>query len=261
VAAPESVFVTGAARGIGLAIVRRFAAAGYGIGAVDVDEAGLGALKDESAQHGWSVWTSVMDVTDVEAWRRALREFGVTTGGRLDILVNNAGLLASGDFVDIPPARHKQQVDVNVTGMMFGCHAAFEYLRDTPGARVLNMCSASAIYGQPELASYSATKFAVRGLTEALEIEWRPHDIAVMALWPLFVDTAMLTGVKTGSTESLGINLTADDVADAAWRALHRRSALPKVHFPVGTQTKFVYHLSQWSPAWARRLVNKRIAH
>jgi hypothetical protein len=67
--------------------------------------------------------------------------------------------------------------------------------------------------------------------------------------------------VKTGSTESLGINLTVDDVADAAWRALHRRSALPKVHFPVGTQTKFVYHLSQWSPAWARRLVNKRIAH
>jgi hypothetical protein len=67
--------------------------------------------------------------------------------------------------------------------------------------------------------------------------------------------------VKTGSTESLGINLTTDDVAEAAWRALHRRSPWPKVHFPVGTQTKFVYHLSALSPAWATRLVNKRIAH
>ncbi len=260
-AAPESLFVTGAARGIGLAIVRRFAGAGYAVGAVDVDEAGIGALKDEAAQHGWSVWTSVMDVTDIDAWQRALREFVATTGGRLDILVNNAGLLASGQFVDIPPARHKQQVDVNVTGVMLGCHAAFEYLRDTAGARVLNMCSASAIYGQAELASYSATKFAVRGLTEALEIEWRPHDIAVMALWPLFVDTALLTGVHTGTTESLGIHLVPDDVADAAWRALHRKSPMPKVHHPVGGQTKVAYHLAQLSPAWVTRFVNKRMAH
>ena len=258
-AAPVTNTDSGAARGIGLAIVRRFAAAGYTVGAVDVDEAGLAALKDEAAQQ--ALWTSVMDVTDIDAWQRALRDFVATTGGRLDILVNNAGLLASGNFVDIPAARHKQLVDVNVTGVMFGCHAAFEYLRDTAGARVLNMCSASAIYGQAELASYSATKFAVRGLTEALEIEWRPHDIAVMALWPLFVDTAMLAGVKTGSTESLGINLTVDDVADAAWRALHRKSRLPKVHFPVGRQTKFVYHLAQLSPAWATRFVNERMAH
>jgi NAD(P)-dependent dehydrogenase (short-subunit alcohol dehydrogenase family) len=256
-AATESVFVTGAARGIGLAIARRFAAAGYNVGAVDVDEAGLATLKDQAAVQ----WTSVMDVTDLTAWQGALRDFVATTGGRLDILVNNAGLLASGDFVDIPAARHRQLVDVNVTGVIFGCHAAFEYLRDTAGARVLNMCSASAIYGQAELASYSATKFAVRGLTEALEIEWGRHDIAVMALWPLFVDTEMLAGVKTGSTESLGINLTVDDVADAAWRALHRKSRLPKVHFPVGRQTKFVYHLAQLSPAWATRFVNQRMAH
>ena len=261
VTAPESLFVTGAARGIGLAIVRKFAAAGYSVGAVDVDEAGLATLKDEAAHHGWSVWTSVMDVTDIGAWQRALSEFVATADGRLDILVNNAGLLASGEFADIPAARHKQQVDVNVTGVMFGCHAAFGYLRDTAGARVLNMCSASAIYGQAELASYSATKFAVRGLTEALEIEWRTHDIAVMALWPLFVDTALLAGVKTGSTESLGVHLTVDDVADAAWRALHRRSRLPKVHVPVGGQTKFAYYLSQLSPVWATRLVNKRLAH
>lgn len=260
-AAPESVFVTGAARGIGLAIARRFAEAGYAVGAVDVDPAGLADLEGLAAQHGWSIWTSVMDVTDIEAWRHALSQFAATTGGRLDILVNNAGVLAAGEFVDIPAVLHKQQVDVNVTGVTFGCHAAFEYLRDTPGARVLNLCSASAIYGQAELASYSATKFAVRGLTEALEIEWRPHDIAVMALWPLFVDTAMLAGVRTGSTESLGINLIPDDVADAAWRALHRRSPLPKVHFPVGTQTKFMYYLSALSPAWATRFVNKRIAH
>ncbi|MDT5012013.1 MAG: hypothetical protein QOH57_3630 [Mycobacterium sp.] len=255
----EKVFITGAGRGIGLALVRRFAAAGCSVGAVDVEQAGLTALKDEASRHGWSVQTSVMDVTDIDAWTRALSEF-VGEPGKLDVLVNNAGVLAAGEFADIPPARHRQQVDVNVTGVMFGCHAAFEYLRDTGGARVLNMCSASAIYGQAELASYSATKFAVRGLTEALELEWRSHGITVMALWPLFVDTAMLAGVQTGSTESLGIRLTVDDVADAAWRALHRKSPITKVHFPVGRQAKVAYHLAQVAPAWATRIVNKRMA-
>ncbi|MDT5092863.1 MAG: hypothetical protein QOH60_2226 [Mycobacterium sp.] len=258
-APPETVFITGAARGIGLALVRRFAAAGCSVGAVDVAESGLASLNSEAAQRGWSVRTSVMDVTDIDAWSEVLHEF-VSQTGKLDVLVNNAGVLAAGQFAEIPPARHRQLVDVNVTGVMFGCHAAFPYLRDTPGARVLNMCSASAIYGQAELASYSATKFAVRGLTEALEVEWQPHDIAVLALWPLFVDTELLTGVVTGTTESLGIRLTPDDVADAAWRSLHRKSRVPKVHFPVGSQTRVAYHLAQVSPAWATRMVNKRMA-
>lgn len=259
--ATESVFITGAGRGIGLAIARRFADAGYAVGATDIDESGLAALKREAAKRDWSVWTSVMDVTDIDSWRISLRDFVDAAGGRLDILVNNAGLLASGEFVDISAHRHKQQVDVNVTGVMFGCHAAFEFLRDTAGARVLNLCSASAIYGQAELASYSATKFAVRGLTEALDLEWRRHDIAVRALWPLFVDTAMLAGVQTGTTESLGIHLTPDDVADSAWLALQRKSRIPKVHFPVGRQTKFAYYLSQLSPSWMTRAVNQRMAH
>lgn len=256
----ESVFITGASRGIGSVIAHRFASAGYAVGAVDVEETGLAALKTEASQKGWSVWTAPMDVTVYDDWRSTLRAFVDAHDRRLDILVNNAGLLASGPFVDIPAGRHKQIIDVNVTGVIYGCHAGFPHLRDTPGARMLNMCSASAIYGQPELASYSASKFAVRGLTEALELEWRRHDIAVMALWPLYVDTALLTGVDIGTTRSLGVNLTPDNVADAAWNALHRRSSTPKVHFPVGRQTKAAYYLSQMSPPWLTRLTNKRMA-
>jgi NAD(P)-dependent dehydrogenase (short-subunit alcohol dehydrogenase family) len=256
-----SLFVTGAGRGIGLAIARRFADGGYTVGAVDVDEAGLAVLKAEAADKNWSVWTTPMDVTDFGAWQATLRAFSESAGGRLDVLVNNAGVLSSGAFVDIPADRHKQIVDVNVTGVLFGCLAAFPYLRDTPGARVLNLCSASAIYGQPELASYSATKFAVRGLTEALELEWQRHDIAVRALWPLFVDTAMVAGMQIGSVESLGVHLSAEDIAESAWQAAHRRSRLPKVHFPVGGQTKLLYRFSQFSPAWLTRLANKRMTH
>jgi NAD(P)-dependent dehydrogenase (short-subunit alcohol dehydrogenase family) len=257
----ESVFITGAGRGIGMAIARRFAEGGYTVGAVDVDEVGLADLKNKAAEHNWPVWTAPMDVTDIEAWQATLPSFVESCGGRLDVLVNNAGVLAAGAFVDIPASRHKQIVDVNVTGVLYGCLAAFEHLRDTPGARVLNLCSASAIYGQAELASYSASKFAVRGLTEGLDLEWARHDISVRALWPLFVDTALIAGVTTGTTESLGVNLTPDDVADAAWHAAHRRSPIPKVHFPVGAQTKTMYHAARFSPAWLTRLFNKRMSH
>jgi NAD(P)-dependent dehydrogenase (short-subunit alcohol dehydrogenase family) len=257
---PDSVFITGAGRGIGLAIARRFANGGYTVGAVDIDEVALAALKSEAAENKWPVWTSQMDVTDIAAWQKTLPAFVDSCGGHLNVLVNNAGVLASGDFAEILAARHKQIVDVNVNGVLFGCLAAFDYLRDTPGARVLNLCSASAIYGQPGLASYSATKFAVRGLTEALELEWQRHDISVRALWPLFVDTAMVAGMDIKSVESLGVHLTADDVADAAWHAVHRHSPIPKVHYPVGARTRALYRIAQFSPAWLTRLANKRMA-
>lgn len=256
----DSVFVTGAASGIGLEIVRRFARAGYAVGAVDIDEAGLAELKSEAVENDWSIWTSQMDVTEIAEWHDALDEFVSVADGRLDVLVNNAGILAAGRFVDIEPSRHKQIIDVNVTGVLLGCHAAFEYLRHTPGARVLNLCSASAIYGQPDLASYSASKFAVRGLTEALELEWERYDISVIALWPLFVDTAMVVGMDIGTVDSLGVRLTAAQVAEAAWQAVHRKSPIRKVHHPVGYQASFLFHLARFSPAWLNRLANKLLA-
>lgn len=252
-----SVFVTGAAAGIGRAAALLFARNGYRVGAVDVDEAGLADLGAEARRAGiTTVETGVLDVTDTDGWRRALA--GFCTDGRLDILVNNAGLLSSGPFEDTPAARHRTLVDVNVTGVVLGCHAAFEYLRDTPGAQVVNLCSASALYGQPDLATYSATKFAVRGLTEALELEWARHDIRVTALWPLFVGTGMVEGMDIGARRSLGVRLTADDVARAIYDAT-RPGSRARVHRPVGWQATILSTLSQVSPAWANRLVNKRL--
>lgn len=252
-----NVFVTGAASGIGRATALLFARHGYRVGAVDIDETGLADLVAEAERTGIAtIETGLLDVTDADAWVRALS--GFCADGRLDILVNNAGLLSSGPFEETPAARHRQIVDVNVGGVVLGCHAAFGYLRATPGAQVVNLCSASALYGQPDLATYSATKFAVRGLTESLELEWARHDIRVSAVWPLFVDTHMVEGMDIGARRSLGVQLTSDDVARAIYDATRpgRRS---RVHRPVGRQATILAALSQVSPGWANRLVNKRL--
>lgn len=246
-----SVFVTGAASGIGRATALHFARHGYRVGAFDVDASGLRSLAAEQPD----IVTDVLDVTDADAWVRALSEF--CADGRLDILVNNAGILASGPFEDTPAEQHRRIVDVNVTGTVLGCHSAFEYLRRTPGAQVVNLCSASAIYGQRDLATYSASKFAVRGLTEALELEWERHDIRVQALWPLFVETAMTQNVDAGSIRRLGIHLTADNVAAALYDATRPGRSWGRVHRAVGWQATAFAAAAQCSPARLNRLVNR----
>lgn len=129
----------------------------------------------------------------------------------------SGGSVLTGRLDTIPLADQQRAVEVNVTGVLNGCHTAYPYLRATPGAQVVNLCSASAIYGQPELATYSATKFAVRGLTEALDLEWEDDDITVTAIWPLFVNTAMVDGMDVGAQRRLGVRLPPRTLPPGSW--------------------------------------------
>jgi NADP-dependent 3-hydroxy acid dehydrogenase YdfG len=257
------VFITGAAAGIGRATALTFAKNGYTVGGYDIDAVGLKSLADEVDDLGGTAITGHLDVTDSDEMAQRLGEFAEAAGGRLDVMINNAGILLVGSFEDIDVARHLREIDINAKGVVNGLHAAFPYLRDTHNSVVVNLASASAIYGQAEIASYSATKFFVRGITEALDIEWQRHGIRVIAMWPLYVQTAMTDHIKTGATESLGIRLTAQDVADAIAKAVDPswlRRAIHQVHFPVGSQTKVMMAVSRFSPAWLTRLANKRLA-
>ncbi|BBX67163.1 SDR family oxidoreductase [Mycolicibacterium psychrotolerans] len=259
----KSVFITGGATGIGRATALLLAQRGYLVGAYDIDEARLAVLeRDIAAVDGRSI-VDHLDVTDADEMARRLAEFHEAAGGRLDVLINNAGLLNAGRFEEIPLDVHHREIEVNVKGVVNGLHAAFPYLKTTPGAVVVNLASASAIYGQAELANYSATKFFVRAITEALNLEWGGHDIRVIDMWPLYVNTAMTSGISTGTTTSLGIRLTAQDIAEGIVAAVDPtlpRKVLRQVHFPVGTQAKALAAGARFSPAWLTRLVNKRLA-
>lgn len=203
--------------------------------------AGIGrAITSALVARGWRVGAFDID----EAGLATLSGSSVLTG-RLDT---------------IPLADQQRAVEVNVTGVLNGCHTAYPYLRAAPGAQVVNLCSASAIYGQPELATYSATKFAVRGLTEALDLEWEDDDITVTAIWPLFVNTAMVDGMDVGAQRRLGVRLTPEDVAAEVMDVVEGGGRLPhRVHRAVGAQAKAMLAASAMSPSWLNRLVNARI--
>jgi NADP-dependent 3-hydroxy acid dehydrogenase YdfG len=260
----RAVFITGAAAGIGRATALTFAKKGYTVGGYDIDEVGLKSLADDIEELGATAVVGHLDVTDSAEMAQRVGEFAQAAGGRLDVMINNAGVLLAGRFESIDVAKHFTEIDINAKGVVNGLHAAFPYLRDTAGSVAVNLSSASAIYGQAELANYSATKFFVRGITEALDLEWHRYGIRVIAMWPLYVQTAMTDHIKTGTTESLGIRLTAQDVAEAIAKAVEPswlRRAMHQVHFPVGSQTKMMAAGSRFSPAWLTRLVNKRLAH
>src|SRR5215217_973206 len=259
----RAVFITGAAAGIGRATALTFARNGYFVGGYDIDDVGLKTLADEIDELGGRAITGHLDVTDADEMAERVGEFAKAAGDRLDVMINNAGILLAGRFEDLDVRAHLKEIDINAKGVVNGLHAAFPYLKSTPNSVVVNLASASAIYGQAELANYSATKFFVRGITEALDIEWSRYGIRVIAMWPLYVQTAMTDHIKTGTTESLGIRLTAQDVADAIAKAVEPswlRRAIHQVHFPVGSQTKAMAAGSRFSPAWLTLLVNKRLA-
>lgn len=252
----DCIFITGAAAGIGRETARLFATRGWFVGLADRDAAALQVLQEELGEARCSA--HVVDVTDIESVRAALQAFTARTGGSLRVLHNNAGILRVGAFEEIPAAEHRRIIDINVTGAINVLHAAFPYLQATQGAQVVNMSSASAAYGIPEFASYSASKHAIRALTEALDIEWGRHGIRVSDLMPPFVNTGMVTGERSGSKlfDRLGVNIGPEEVALEVWKLVEA----PTLHRPITAQFRALWPVARSAPTALTRSILKRLS-
>jgi len=214
----KSIFVTGAASGIGKATAHLFGRRGYRVGCYDVDVEGARAVSTAilGSTHGR------IDVTSEESWKTAIADFAASSAERLDVLFNCAGILRMGRFEEISPAECRKQLDVNVMGVVLGIQTCLPLLERARGV-VVNMSSASAVYGQPELAVYSASKFAVRALTEALDIELRDRGVRVTDVMPGYVDTPMVSSQthRARTLDKMGVKLTPERIADIVWEAAH----------------------------------------
>jgi len=214
----KTVFITGAASGIGLATARRFASEGWFTGLYDInDEAVQNLLSGGEFKNSCG---GRCDVSDHESVEQAIAQFAEITGGRMDVLINNAGVLTAGHFESNPREAHEAIIRVNVLGLTNVAQTAFPLLKDTPGSTLLNLCSVSSVYGVPLLAVYSASKFYVNGLTQALGIEWAEHGIRVLAIKPPFVGTAMIDGMPEQLMQSFTVDFSPEQIAEAIMDAL-----------------------------------------
>jgi len=164
-----------------------------------------------------------------------------------------------GPFAETSLADHRLTVEVNVLGVLNGIHASYALLKATPGAHVVSMGSASGIYGVPDLATYSASKFFVRGLTEGLNIELEKDGITVSDLMPLYVDTPMVRSqtYRAGSLETFGAKLSPREIAALVWDAVHG----DRVHWVPGVLLKTLNYVGGALPFVSKptmKLVDKR---
>jgi len=235
----KSIFITGAASGIGLACAKRFARAGWFIGLSDIDKAGLKAALDAIGPDNGSIHS--LDVRDRDGWANALGEFGRETNGRADVLLNNAGVARFGVLEDLSDADCDIQIDVNIKGVINGARAGLPLLKAASG-RLINIASCAGLYGSPKLAVYSATKFAVRGLSEALDVEYAQHGVSVACVMPWFVETPILHAGASGTNENMSDALRkgglevypVEDAAQVVWDAAHGK----QLHYFVGKRAK-----------------------
>jgi NAD(P)-dependent dehydrogenase (short-subunit alcohol dehydrogenase family) len=251
----KAIFISGGGSGIGRATARLFAGRGWFVGIGDINQAGM----EETATLLPAGMCSIhkLDVREREQWHRALADFAKKSGGRMDVLFNNAGVGLGGVFDSLSPEDADFVIDVNFRGVMNGIYAGLPMLRATPGSCILNTGSASGFYGTPGLSIYSATKFAVRAMTEALEAEFAGEGIKVRSLMPGFIDTPLLQRAVPGSNETsrdrviqAGLEFTpVEQVAQAAWDAVHG----DVVHTPVGKTAKRLAFASRWLPGRLRK--------
>lgn len=251
----KSIFITGAASGIGRAAARLFADRGWYCGLYDVNREGLEALSSELGSDR-STWAR-LDVTRREDWRDAVQGFGAAAGGQMHVLFNNAGIASGGLFEDVPEEAAMGIIDVNLKGPVNGIYASLPLLKATPGAVVVNTASVAGMTGMPTMAVYSATKHAVRGLTEALSLDLGRYGIRVCDLMPWFIDTAILDGTVSGFGVRMRDALSArsetvypvEMAAQALWEAVHGDA----LHLPVGGKARRMWWRSRWRTGKLRK--------
>jgi len=267
----KSVFITGAGSGMGREGARLFHANGWRVGAVDRDGDGLATLGSELG--GDRLWTRGVDVTDRSALEAALADFCAgNTGGGLDMMWNNAGIGESGWFEDVPYEAAMRVVEVNFKAVLTGAYAALPYLKRAPGSLMFSTSSSSATYGMPRLAVYSSTKHAVKGLTEALSVEWQRHGVRVADVLPGLIDTAILTtttdhSAVAGTTSADDVRarapkrgmfrlMPASSVAQVAWQAYQHPTRL---HWYVPKSIRVIDLLKGLSPEFVRGRILKSL--
>ncbi|GAB3130200.1 glucose 1-dehydrogenase [Tsukamurella serpentis] len=191
----KRVLVTGAARGQGAAVARRFVAEGAKVLIADVlDEQGR-ALADEL---GDAARYQHLDVTAEDDWTVAIEQMQESFSG-LDVLVNNAGVLFFSALEQTSLADYERVVRINQFGCFLGMRAAVEPMKAAGGGSIVNTSSIEGLGGMPYLAAYTASKFAIRGMTKSAAMELGQYGIRVNSVHPGMIDTAMVAEALGGN--------------------------------------------------------------
>ena len=239
------VAVTGGARGIGDATARALSAAGarVAIGDLDADLAAVSA----QAYGGLAL---PLDVTSRDSFAGFLDKVEAEFG-RIDGLVNNAGIMVIGPHIEVPLDAQLKQLDINLRGVVLGCHEVAPRLIRGGGGQIVNIASLAGRIPPPGSAVYCATKAGVIAFSESLDAELSSQGVRVSAVLPSFTNT----GLNDGTTAPrLSPPITPEQVADAVIGVLGRYRPVAAV------PRRLAYGSTQWAamPLRMRRWIGRR---
>lgn len=239
------VLVTGAGTGLGRTMTHALTAAGHQVVAVGRTPATLDEVVASAPGPG-SVTAVPADVTDPAAVDAVFAHI-VQRWGRLDVLINNAGSFGPTLPIDeVPVADWKQIVDINLTGSFLCAQAAFRLMRtQTPqGGRIINNGSISAHTPRPNTVAYAASKHGITGLTKALALEGRAHNIAAGQIDIGNAATELTAGIAAGSLQADG-SVRPEPTIDAAHVA---RLVVQTVELPLEVNVPFLTVMATGMP-------------
>ena len=196
----KTALVTGAARGIGLAIASRLAADGARVAVLDLDAEGAKAAARTVGGDAIALVADVTEAADVEAAVSRV----VDAWGRLDILVNNAGITGrSFPIWELSDEDWRRVIDADLTSVFLCCRAATKVMLGQGSGRIINIASIAGKEGNPTLVPYSAAKAGVIGLTKALAKEVCTRGILVHAIAPAVIGTELLQQMEKSTVDLL----------------------------------------------------------
>jgi 3alpha(or 20beta)-hydroxysteroid dehydrogenase len=178
--------ITGAARGQGAAAARRFVAEGARVMITDVlDDQGKELAAELGAEY------CHLDVSNEDEWAEAVAST-ISTFGDITVLVNNAGVLHFSALADTALADYQRVIGINQVGTFLGMRAVVESMTRAGGGSIVNVSSVEGLGGMPYLVAYTASKFAIRGMTKVAAMELGQHGIRVNSVHPGAIDTPMV---------------------------------------------------------------------
>ena len=217
----KSIFITGAAGGMGSSTARLFKKNGWFVGCYDINESSLDELKSELGNE--DIVYEQLDVTKKSQFEECLSNFSKNTNDTLDILFNNAGITEGGFFDEIPYENHIKIININVIGVINGIYSAASLLKNTENSLCISTSSSSGIMGMEMIATYSATKHAIKGLTESLSAEFSRFDTRVSDILPGVIDTPMISKEIRDHLPESGMwrLISSDEIAETVWASYH----------------------------------------
>ena len=246
-----TIAITGAGSGFGEALAHRYAGAGYRVAVTDIDGERAEKVHAAVSSAGGRGFAQQLDVTSGPDWD-ALYQQIMTEWGGLEILVNNAGVAAAGRLEDTPIEDWKWVLEIDLMGVVRGCHRFLPIMREQRHGKVVNFASFAGMVPVPEVSAYATAKSGVVALSEQLRVDLDRSGVNVTLVCPAYVQTRLLETFRsqderhreTAERWMSRSGVTAEKVADQVYKAVEKDEFLVLTH----RETRWLWRMKRWFP-------------